>query len=207
MSSLKKNDNIVILKADKGNVTVILDKTIYKSKCEDLLLTPTYGKLKRDPTEKIKRRIMEILKELKTSNIALFDKLKPTNSMAPRFYGLPKLHKPDIPLRPIVSAIGSPTYSIAKFVTSIISPLVGKTSSFVRNSTHFKDMIMEEIIDKNEIMVSFDVKSLFTNVPIDDAIRIARNKLQADESLVEHSALSPDEVVKLLEICLNLFHL
>ena len=82
---------------------------------------------------------------------------------APRFYGLPKIHKPNIPLRPIVSAIGSPTYSLAKFVTSIIFPLAGMTPSHVKNTKHFTGMISEEAVNEDEVMVGFDVQSLLTN--------------------------------------------
>ena len=149
---------------------------------------------------------MEALKDLKNSNSInkdLFDRLKPTNSTAPRFYGLPKIHKPDIPLRPIVAAIGSPTFSLAKFVTSVISPLVGNTSSYVRNSTHFRDMILKETIDRSEMMVSFDVKSLFTNVPIDAVLKITKKRLDDDTTLQDRSTLTPDEIIKLLRVCLT----
>ena len=74
-----------------------------------------------------------------------------------------KIHKPETPLRPIVSAIGSPTYNLAKFVivTSIISPLAGTTSSFVKNSKHFTETISEESVNRDKVMVSFDFKSVY----------------------------------------------
>ena len=95
-------------------------------------------------------------------------------------YGLPKIHKPNTPLRPIVSAIGSPTYSLAKFVTTIISPLTGKTPSHVKNAKHFTEMISEETVDRDEVMVSFDVQFLFTNVPVDQALDVIHDKLSKD---------------------------
>ena len=53
----------------------------------------------------------------------------------PAFYGLPKIHKPDpVPVRPIVSSIGSVTYKIAKYVASVLGPLVGKTPHHIKNS-------------------------------------------------------------------------
>ena len=45
----------------------------------------------------------------------------------PEFYGLPKIHKNNNPLRPIVSSIGSITYESAKLLAKILGPLVGKT--------------------------------------------------------------------------------
>ena len=127
----------------------------------------------------------------------------PQASKAPRFYRLPKIRKPETPLRPIVSAIGSPTYNLAKFVTSIISPLAGTTSSFVKNSKHFTEMISEESVNRDEVMVSFDVKSLFTNVPVGEALDVIHEKLIADDTLAERTALSPPQITKLLQICLR----
>ena len=108
----KKRQSIIILKADKGNATVVMDRKEYHRKCVALLQSPTYTTLKKDPTQKIKRKVLEALKELKNEGVInkpMFERLRPTSSKAPQFYGLPKIHRPETPLRPIVSAIGSPT--------------------------------------------------------------------------------------------------
>ena len=202
----KKRQSIVILKADKGNPTIVMNREEYHRKCIALLQPPTYTTLKKDPTQKIERKVLEVLKELKNEGVInkpMFERLRPTSSKAPRFYGLPKIHKPETPLRPIASAIGSPTYSLAKFVTSIISPLAGTTSSFVKNSKHFTEMISEESVNRDEVMVSFDVKSLFTNVRVGEALDVIHEKLIANDTLAERTALSPSQITKLLQICLR----
>lgn len=112
----------------------------------------------QDPTLKVVTEVLTDLKKKKGIDKTLFYRLKLTLSRAPRFYGLPKTHKADNPLRPIVSAIGSPTYSLAKFITSIISPLMDNTPSFVKNSRHFSEMVSSESITDDEVMVSFDVQ-------------------------------------------------
>lgn len=56
--------------------------------------------------------------------------------MFPKFYGLPKIHKKEVPLRPIVSSIGSITYEAAKYLTEVIGPRVGKTEHHVKNSSY-----------------------------------------------------------------------
>ena len=52
-------------------------------------------------------------------------------------------------------------------------------------------------------MVSFDVVSLFTNVPGDLAVKVAHERLSLDTSLVERTALSAEQVVNLLQFCLD----
>ena len=49
----------------------------------------------------------------------------PTGASPPKFYGLPKIHKKNIPLRSIVSSIGSVSYGVAKELSKIIKPLMG----------------------------------------------------------------------------------
>ena len=75
--------------------------------------TGTYGKLRGDPKATQENRLNCKLKGLeKNGEItnALYNKLRPTGSQPPRIYGLPKIHKPDIPLRPINCFVHRITY-------------------------------------------------------------------------------------------------
>ena len=56
-------------------------------------------------------------------------------------------------------------------------------------------------------LVSFDVVALFTKIPVNLAAKVAQERLTADQSLVDHTALSPNEVVSLLEFCLGATYL
>ena len=58
-------------------------------------------------------------------------------------------------------------------------------------------------IEVDEVLVSFDVSSLFTNVPVDEAVQVIRDRLQQDEMLADRTTLSPDKVADLLEMCLK----
>ena len=81
-------------------------------------------------------------------------------------YGLPKVHKPNFPLRPIISAIGTHSYKLAKFLIPLLRPF--STNTFTINDTFsFVKELRELKINTNDvIMASFDVKSLFTNIPL-----------------------------------------
>ena len=112
----------------------------------------------------------------------------------------------NIPLRSIVSFVTSPTYQLSRHLSFILSPLVGKTSSAVRNSKDFADFISTQQLEE-KVLVSFDVVSLFTNVPTDLAIKVARKYLEKDETLEEHTLLTVDNIILLLDMCLGAIYL
>lgn len=87
------------------------------------------------------------------------------NSVAPRLYGLPKIHKENCPLRPVVSCIGCPTYNIAKFVSRIINNISSTFSFNLLNSYTLVDKIKHVTLPVDYILISLDVKSLFTSIP------------------------------------------
>ena len=72
----------------------------------------------------------------------LYYHLRSSAGKVPLLYGLPKIHKPEIPLRPIVSFVNSRTYALSKHLVSILSPsLVRKSPLHVRNSADFVSSI------------------------------------------------------------------
>ena len=120
----------MVLTADKGVSLVVVDKEDYINKAKHLLHQSNYKKINSDPTTKHKNKLIGLLKTIKTQggmNDNLYKRLYPTGANAPKFYGLPKVHKDGTPLRPIVSSVGSVSYETAKELSRILKPLVGKT--------------------------------------------------------------------------------
>ena len=108
-----------------------------------------------------------MLKNLHKKNVtskSLHRKLYPTCDQPPRFYRLPKIHKDNLSLHPIVSSIGSITYTCAQYLSTILSPLVGNT-----NSAAFVTEIQQLIIQPDEEMQSYDVSASFISVPVEGA--------------------------------------
>ena len=169
IKDLNSNKDIIILPADKGNATVLMNTTDYKDKLNSLLDPGTYSTLQHDPTQKVLRKTNDLIKKSSIPQETK-QKLRNTEAEAPRLYGLPKIHKDNIPLRPIVSAIGSPTYHLDKYLSGLLQPHIGQTSSFVKDSKHFVDKLKDIVIGPQDILVSFDVVSLFTNVPLQQAL-------------------------------------
>ena len=58
-------------------------------------------------------------------------------------------------------------------------------------------------LGSDELMVSFDVKSLFTNVPISEAVKVVHDMLERDETLEDRTILSPERITELLDVCLR----
>ena len=77
----------------------------------------------------------------------------------------------------------------------------------MKNSTTFSEFIRSQKLKQDEVLVSFDVVSLFTNVPTSLAVEVGRKRLEADEELSARTQLGVQEIVTLLEFCLNATYL
>ena len=121
----------------------------------------------------------------------------------PKFYGLPKIHKTGTPLRPIVSSRGSITYGIAKELSHIIKPLVGQSPHHRKNTQHFMQQLQGKKLQTGEIITSYDVKALFTSVPVQPSIQIVKHRLQQDTTLPQRTSMSISQIISLLEFCLT----
>ena len=118
-------------------------------------------------------------------------------------YGLPKDHKDDTPMRPIIeSTIGSPSYKFTEELAWILTPLTGNTMHAVKNSVSSVDKIHEVKMEPQDQMISFDVTNLFTQVPMDEALQVVEKRLSADESLKERTSISTSQLIELIELCL-----
>ncbi|XP_021964121.1 uncharacterized protein LOC110859472 [Folsomia candida] len=109
-TNLKQDKTIKIVPADKGNMTVIMNTTEYENKIQDLLSAQNYSILPNDPTILIEKEIHTLAKnllKLKRLDKEEYNFIIPSNSKIPRFYGLPKVHKENLPFRPMVDFLNS----------------------------------------------------------------------------------------------------
>ena len=123
------------------------------------------------------KKMISLLKKIKTEggmDEATYRRLYPTGASPPKFYGLPKVHKSGMPLRPIVSSIGSVTYETSKELSRILKPLVGRSPHQVQNNQEFLKQLGDIKLGPDDIIMSYDVKALFTSVPIRPALKIKK---------------------------------
>ena len=205
IGELKRDKTRVILTADKGVSLVVMDKEQYINKAEELLNQPTYKTISSDPTTKYKNKLISLLKTIKTEggmSEALYKRLYPTGAGSPKFYGLPKVHKEGIPLRPIVSSIGAVSYETSKELARILKPLVGMSPHHVHNTQDLIEQIKDIKLKEDQCMMSYDVKALFTSVPIQSALNTIQ-KLLEDKDLQQRTTMSVKNIITLLEFCLK----
>ena len=119
-------------------------------------------------------------------------------------YGLPKFHKPGNPLRPIVSSTGSVTQRLSKYLASLLSPLLGSISH--SHLINFDDFVskVREINLKDKVLVSFDVESLFTNVPVEETLSFLCI-ITFKPILSINLPLSIDIYLDLIDLCVKKF--
>ena len=180
LRELKRDRDCIVLTADKGVAMVIMDRQDYIKKANHLLNQNTYRSITKDPNNSIKNKLINILKRVKNQtglDSNTYKSMYPTGCVPPKFYGLPKIHKPDTPLRPIVSSCGSVTYGVAKELAEILKPLVGKSPHHITSTQDFMEQGKQIKLEPGECLSSYDVSALFTSVPIDPALTIIKDLL------------------------------
>ena len=149
-----------------------------------------------------KNRINKSLKEMLAKGLIseeLHNHMKSSGGQPARLYGLAKVHKDVIPLRPVLSMPGSPYYNVATTVTKWLSVVPESKSQCT--SKKIADQLKDIKLDEGEVLVSFDVVSLYTNVPVMEAIQEAADRLYCGE--FELPPVSKETFIELMKLALT----
>lgn len=200
---IKTNSDIVIVESDKGKQTVVMYEKEYDTKMREMLADEnTYLVTNRNPTTGYQQKNNNFVSRLR--NLELIDaktafQLKTNTAQCPRIYGLPKVHKPNMPLRPVVSNIGAPTYMLSKYVGRILQSSINSNYN-IRDSFSFCTFINSVRLPENHILVSFDVTSLFTCIPRDMIPGII---IERWEEIKKHTHINLDLFLEIVNFCLE----
>ena len=163
----------------------------------------TYEELKRDPTTALQRNLNSKILTLKKTDAVdtqPYYRLRCLVPQPPKLYGLPKLHKPGIPMRPVVSFCGSPTFQLSTYLTTILQPLTEKSRRKLQSTENLIDGIKTVQIPDDYELVSFDVKSLFTSIPLQLALQSTKTAIQQSTTELP---LPTEDIMDLLNLCLT----
>lgn len=170
----------MITRAYKGNVTVAIEQDLYIKKVELSLADKKYYlPVKLNPIKIVREKMTNLLEIWERRGLFECDcafrcvSTQLNNTLIPKAYALIKIHKKDFPVRIIVSATNSPTYSFDKSLFQLFNKHFTKPSSSLKNSLILKDILDDTIMPDNYNLVSFDVVSLFSNIPRDLYIIVA----------------------------------
>ena len=93
---------------------------------------------------------------------------------------MPKIHKADVPGRPIISGCNGPTARLSEYADHFLKPLMNHIKSYVKDSMIFLRRIfsLNDKLPDNTILLTIDVKSLCTNIPNDEGIKASMEVLE-----------------------------
>jgi len=126
--------------------------------------------------------------------------LRSSDSPLPKAYGLLKIHKENTPLRIIVSSVNTALYPLAKFLNKILSDNILPTKYHVKNSFELCSALSSMTVPAGSKLFSFDVISLFTNVPIGLAINSIEKRW---EHIERHTKIIKSEFIRAIEFILS----
>jgi hypothetical protein len=189
LKTLTNDDNLAVLKYDKGNGVCIMNKEDYLSKLDVIVDDETkFVRVQRSkrknalpPLTKRQDEIKTAIKEHLAKHVSESTTkwLKPSGTNTGKLYGTCKVHKPGFPVRPIVSMVNTPVYNLAKYLDNIIKPSIPDKFS-INSNTEFLERLKGFRHKTSDFCISFDVVSLFTNIPLNQTIGIVADYLYAE---------------------------
>ena len=188
------NKNLCVLSGDKDSCVIIMNKQDYIQKLEGMLDEGIKRGTYERSTDTTKHDLETFQRFLYRNfkNHPSYDKMRPKSSQPARLYATAKTHKfnnldeitvEKLKFRPIVDQIGTATYDAAKVISEYLKPLAFNEYR-INDCLKFPDMIKAlPPLRKNEEYVSYDVESLFTNIPLKETIDYIIHKIYNEKLL------------------------
>ncbi|XP_068680211.1 uncharacterized protein [Montipora capricornis] len=214
IAQLKQRDDIIITKPDKGSGVVIMDKVEYirllnKASIDDSTkFVPSSSERPKakgrppkyyHPLLEKEKLVNNAIKRILPKEVA--ESLLSQGSRLAHLYGLPKTHKKNLSVRPILSATGTYNFQLAKWLDEKLKPL-SLNNHTITDVFEFAEEVTQLDFNENDILVSYDVTSLFTNVPLDETIEILATKAFRDNwfNKTNNLNITKSDLIELLEL-------
>ncbi|CAF1552219.1 unnamed protein product, partial [Didymodactylos carnosus] len=150
-------------------------------------------------------KMNQYLRSLYLKNIIeqpLYYRLRSTSTSLSVMYDQPKVHRNGYPLRPIISSVGSYNYELSRHLAQIIQRYRTPPPSFVKDSFQFVERIKNIDYEDGQIMVNFDIESLYTNIPVYEAIETALDLIYVDGIKPNDAPYCRDKMKELLKLAI-----
>jgi len=184
LRTLKQNAHLTIKPTDKNLGPAILDMDSYiKQVLKEHLLTNNYRQLDNDSAKLQMANIEHELKALIKDNVHKLSKAEQLyfhqsfqqHHRSPIFYGLPKVHKVPVTLRPVVSSSSSFLSIFSNWLDYKMKDLLPLVGSYIKNSTTVLDDIRNIILPENTLLFLANAKSMYTNIDTPTGITAIRD--------------------------------
>lgn len=140
-----------------------MNKDEYHLKMESLLASISVKMIPRDPTGTFQARSNKWITKFKKIDNIQVKRINKYNSVAPRIYGNPKIHKINTPLIPIVS--NGPTTNLTLYISQMLMKAYDRNNSyFIKDSYSFSKRINNFVLPPNYVVISLIVVNLFGNI-------------------------------------------
>ena len=212
LKKIRNDPRLIIKSADKGAATVIMNRESYTNEVYRQLNDEKYYKKISEPIFKETAiKINDILYDLHVRHFITekqYTYLKAPAEPRPRvLYALPKIHKNlekwttrDMPPgRPIISDCSSESYATAEYIEHFLKPLANKHDAFLKDTLDFLNKIKQETVAKDDLLVTFDVVSMYPNICHQMGLAAIKDAFQNNPD----PRRPDDEILKLLEINLK----
>ena len=212
IKSLRSDNSIMIIFADKGNKTVILDKDLYFAKLRDR--TSAHNLTNSDPAiahEDALNAAIDIIMA-STSNIkdrpelilqrSELKRFMTKDAFSPWLHGLIKLHKQGFPLREISDATSSPGHALGKMLNKIFADYTGNTKHHLSSHTEVIPLLGTGRFDGG-FFVSCDAVELYPSIIIRDGLELLEEKMNRDKTWTKKTDLTRQEVLQLTMILVS----
>ena len=160
--------DIIVKAADKGGVLVVWRTDLYQKALRQLSDTSFYAKVDKDLISANQQIVKSTINDLvvKQELPATATNLIITTFRTSCIYFLPKIHKPNNPGRPIVSACSCPAELISSYLDKIMAPIVRSLPSYIKDSRHALQIFRNfNFLGEDKLIFTMDITSLYTVIP------------------------------------------
>ena len=206
VKEIRDDESRIVKRSDKCKGFVVMERDTYVEKAQNIV--KDYKPVRQNPTKKLEEKTKALIARTMKDKVPpnTIRAIQPSCSRTAELYGLPKNHKENVPLRPIVSATGDPLDKLSWLLERIITQLLIFVPAHLHNTYDYLGRLHSKFphgFPPGSIAFSVDVTNLYGNIPTAEAISFTLDLLKRHLDKINLFGLTLKDVKALLEHCLN----